>query len=47
MLIIETYCFLQRIENIRTIIQKHCDAIQKVFREESEYWKEIHSAIDQ
>ncbi|CAF3347834.1 unnamed protein product [Rotaria sp. Silwood1] len=39
--------FEKRMENIRTIIQEHCSVIQKILHEENEYWKEIHSAIDQ
>ena len=34
-------------ENVRAIIQEHCNTIQKVLHQENEYWKEIHSAIDQ
>ncbi|CAF2313398.1 unnamed protein product [Rotaria sp. Silwood2] len=39
--------FDKRMEHVRTIIQEHCSAIQKILHEENEYWKEIHSAIDQ
>ncbi|CAF0894183.1 unnamed protein product [Rotaria sordida] len=39
--------FDKRMENVRTMIQEHCSAIQKILHEENEYWKEIHSAIDQ
>jgi hypothetical protein len=34
-------------ENVRTVIQEHCIAIQQIIREENEHWKEIHFAIDQ
>ncbi len=34
-------------ENIRTIIQAHCNAIQTILQNEHQYWKDIHSAIDQ
>jgi hypothetical protein len=34
-------------ENLRTIIQKHCNAIQTVLQDENQYWQDIHSAIDQ
>lgn len=34
-------------EHVRQSIQEHCDAIQRIIREENEHWKEIHSAIDQ
>jgi hypothetical protein len=34
-------------ENVRTMIEEHCHAIEKVLHEENEYWREIHSAIDQ
>jgi len=39
--------FEQRMEHVRQSIQEHCDAIQRIIREENEHWKEIHSAIDQ
>ena len=34
-------------ENIRIIIQKHCNAIQTLLQDENQYWNDIHSAIDQ
>jgi hypothetical protein len=34
-------------KNIRTMIEKHCHAIQTIFQDENQYWKNIHSAIDQ
>lgn len=34
-------------ENARSAIQEHCDAIQQILFEENEHWKEINSAIDQ
>ena len=34
-------------ENVRTAIQEHCNAIQQILCEENEHWKEIHNAIDQ
>jgi hypothetical protein len=34
-------------ENIRTIIQKHCNAIQTLLQNENHYWKNIRSAIDE
>ncbi|CAF1187063.1 unnamed protein product [Adineta steineri] len=35
----------KRIENIRHILEKHCNAIKKVLHEENEYWKVMHSTI--
>ncbi|CAF4325899.1 unnamed protein product, partial [Adineta steineri] len=37
--------YFQRIENIRHILEKHCNAIKKVLHEENEYWKVMHSTI--
>jgi hypothetical protein len=34
-------------ENARSAIQEHCNAIQLILREENEHWQEIHTAIDQ
>ena len=34
-------------ENIRTNVEQHFKAIQALLQEEKQYWKEIHSAIDQ
>ncbi len=34
-------------ENVRSAIQEHCNAIQQILREENEHWNEIHTAIDQ
>jgi hypothetical protein len=34
-------------ENVRSAIQEHCNAIQQILREENEHWNEIHIAIDQ
>ncbi len=34
-------------EIARASIQEHCNAIQKILQQENEYWKKIHTAIDQ
>jgi hypothetical protein len=34
-------------ENIRAIVNEHCNIIQEVIREEAEHWKEIHAVMDQ
>ncbi len=34
-------------ENIRTIVNEHCNIIQEIIREEAEHWKEIHAVMDQ
>lgn len=34
-------------EHVRSAIQEHCTAIEKILREENEHWNEIHTAIDQ
>ncbi|CAF1438955.1 unnamed protein product [Adineta steineri] len=39
--------FDKRMENVRTAIQEHCNAIQQILREENDHWQEIHTAIDQ
>ncbi|CAF2876353.1 unnamed protein product [Rotaria sp. Silwood2] len=39
--------FDKRMENVRIVIQEHCNAIQQILSEENEHWKEIHTAIDQ
>lgn len=34
-------------EHVRSSVQEHCEAIQRIIREENEHWREIHLAIDQ
>ena len=34
-------------ENVRAIINEHCNIIQQIIREEADHWKEIHAVMDQ
>ncbi len=34
-------------ENVRTIVNEHCNIIQQIIREEDEHWKEIHAVMNQ
>jgi hypothetical protein len=33
-------------ENVRAIVNEHCNIIQQIIREENEHWKEIHAVMD-
>lgn len=34
-------------ENVRQIVNEHCNIIQQIIQEEAEHWKEIHAVLDQ
>lgn len=34
-------------KSIQTTIEEHCRAIQTIFQNENQYWKDIQSTIDQ
>ncbi len=34
-------------ENVRAIVQEHCNIIQQIIHEEDEHWKEIHAVMNQ
>ena len=34
-------------KSIQTMIEEHCRAIQIIFQNENQYWKDIQSTIDQ
>ncbi|CAF0974640.1 unnamed protein product [Adineta steineri] len=39
--------FDRRMENVRAIVNEHCNIIQQIIHEEADHWKEIHSIMDQ
>jgi hypothetical protein len=34
-------------ENVRAIVNEHCNIIQQIIHEEADHWKEIHAIMDQ